>query len=248
MIGAENLAANPCAFNAIPELLGDPKVIQSPPDVPLTRVAAISPPTVVSRRFVELAKRVEETGSHYLINARSLFIGKSGVSSIRLGIRQIDLFVRTIHVATKDYRPALIQFLHIGQKIGVPALTVLEPSQFALRIRRVNVDDVKVIKRGSDDAAFSVVLVESDPESYLLGRNFAPDGRPTVALLLGTVPRLVIAQSFGPSEIHLARLGLGFLKTEDIRQVGFDELAKAFVHRGADAIDVPGDELHANSY
>jgi len=128
VIGAKDLAANPRSRDSLPELLRDPKVVDSPADVPLPRVTAISPPTVSAGASVELTKRIEKPGVNDLVQSRALFVGKSRVPPIRLGIRQIDFVVGTVDIATKNHRLASVQLLHVREECGIPLLPVVEPS------------------------------------------------------------------------------------------------------------------------
>ena len=50
-----------------------------------------------------------------------------------------------------------------------------------------------------------------------------------------------------PGKIYLLLLRLGFLKADDIGIAFGEVFTKAFVERGADAVDVPGGEFHAEA-
>jgi hypothetical protein len=82
------------------------------------------------------------------------------------------------------------------------------------------------------------VHAEVDVEGGLAGE----DGDAGVAGFFGGVPEAVVAIEFrGEGDLFLA--GFGFLQAEDVGFFGGDEVSEAFAEDGADAFNVPGDEV-----
>ena len=82
--------------------MGYDPVVESPSDVPISRVVSVCPPAVVAGIGGERAEAVGEAGVDDFIEIGPFFIGESGVSPIRRRICQIDLRVGDIEIAAEN--------------------------------------------------------------------------------------------------------------------------------------------------
>src|SRR6266536_1559937 len=83
-------------------------------------------------------------------------------------------------------------------------------------------------------------------ESRLDGQRLGPRVRrhPAVSFLLGHAPVGAVASNVLHLGRELVELDLRLLDAEDVGLLGRDEVEKALLPCRANAVDVPGDELH----
>ena len=75
------------------------------------------------------------------------------------------------------------------------------------------------------------------------GFAFRENGRSGVSLLLGAIP---VGRVFlGPDRLDVVSRAFGFLHANDVGLLVGEEVEEVAFEHGAQAVDVPGDELHA---
>ncbi len=92
------------------------KVIDSPPHIPFTRAGAKTPPCILVRFGVKHSERVNIAMSESCINPGAFFRQKNRKSSHFFGARQVNRFVRGVHVAAHDHIFPDCYLVNIGQK------------------------------------------------------------------------------------------------------------------------------------
>lgn len=134
---------------------------------------------------------------------------------------------------------------------GVPDLFAeFQAGEVAFAVRNVSIDEVKVRKLDSLEAALgqrvAVFVVSPGVGGFNVGDesiedvdrlDFGKNGGAGIAGTLGTIPDLEI---FGKVDFGLALLGLGFLEADDVGLFGIDEIKESSLFQaGAEAVDVP---------
>ena len=94
-----------------------------------------------------------------------------------------------------------------------------------------------------DDAPFAVVFRDAQPECDAQGFASGENRGARITLLLGDVPkRLVVREQ---QRLEHVRRAARFLEAEHVRLFLGDEGEEIFAQHGAQAVDVPGDQLQA---
>src|ERR1700722_5820598 len=231
-------------------------VIDPPSHVARSRVREVTPPRVVPVTLGEHAESIDEAGVHHVLEAFALLIRKALLTAIRLRIRQVQLRVGDIQIATEDDRLFLLELFAIGQERRVPVLeSQWQAAEVVLRVRGIDRDHVEIFEFRGDDAAFlGAVPLQLVSELEALRESFrkavdhlqrllpGENGRTRIALLHRRIPVLVVA---GHLDLDLPPFGLGLLQAQDVWLMsGHERLERAFFQRGTDPIDVPGVDFH----
>ena len=160
-----------------------------------------------------------------------------------LGIREINLGMRNIQIAAPDDRLFLFELLEEFQEVLVPLLAIGKARQLALGIRGVNVDEKKVGVFRRQHASFLVVFGDAEMRRDFKWAFFREDARAGITLLLRRVPISRVVR--GPELFDLIGRTFGFLQTQDVRLLRLEKFEKVLLQHGAQAVDVPGNEFHA---
>ena len=80
----------------------------------------------------------------------SLLVGETSISAVGLGILDIDLFVRDIHVSADHHALACLEAENIFTERIVPGHSVVEPLQAVLRIGGIDADEEEIRHFQSD--------------------------------------------------------------------------------------------------
>jgi hypothetical protein len=100
---------------------------------------------------------------------------------------------------------------------------------------------------GDEHAALVVELLDLEAALDLRRSGLGESGDAGVALLLAPVPLAVAAVRVEDLGGELIGLGLGLLEADDVGLLALEPLAEALLPGGADAVDVPADELQATT-
>ena len=134
MIAAGDVGKNRGAFKSRAQRLRDKEIIQSPTDVSRAGRAHRTPPRVMLRTFLEFAEGVHEAGGHERIEAGAFFRRETVVLHVGLRIREINLRVRHVQIATPDDGLFLFELLEKFQEVLVPLLAIRQAGEFALAL------------------------------------------------------------------------------------------------------------------
>lgn len=225
------------------QAVGHQEVVDAPPRVLLARTEAVGPPRVHARRVgVEVAEGVGEACGEQLAELLPLLVGEARVAPVGLGVLQVNLLVGHVHVAADDDGLPRVEFLQIAAELVFPLHAVVQPPQFVLRVGRVDIHQVERGHLQRDDTPLAVVLLAAYAVADTDGLVTGVDGRARVALLLGVVPVRRVAFE---GQIDLPGLHLGLLQAEEVGIQAVEDVGKAFVYAGPQAVDVPRYELHS---
>jgi len=192
---------------------------------------------------VEVAEGVGEAGVEEAGEAFAFLIGEAGAAAVFLGAGDVDFVVGDVEVAAEDDGFLLGVAGEVVAESGVPFEAVGEAAEFVLGVWGVDVDEGEVRVFESEDAAFAIMIREVHAVVDVEGGIAGEDGDAGVAGFFGGVPEAVVAIEFrGEGDLFLA--GFGFLQAEDVGFFGGDEVSEAFAEDCADAVYVPGDEVH----
>ena len=105
-------------------------------------------------------------------------------------------------------------------------------------------DKVEMLEFQGDQPPLPVQRFVPEPVGNGQGRLLREDGGAGVALLLGAAPELLVTR-----RIHhqLPRLHFCLLQAEAIGVGAAEEIIEALLHAGAQAVDVPGNQFHADA-
>src|SRR6266403_2949407 len=219
----------------------------------------MAPPRIVSVTLREEPEGVDETGIHQILESPAFFVRETLLAAIRLGVGQIELGMRHIEVAAENDRLGLLQLRAIGEEGGIPMLeSQRQTAEIVLGVRRVHRHDVEFSEFRRHDPPFlgAVALqfigegeafckLERETVGHGQRLLLRKDRRAGIALLHRGIPVLAIV---GQIDLELPALGLGLLKTDD---VGLKLLEKRLEYplldHCANAVDVPGENLHRKS-
>src|SRR5262249_38399341 len=204
----------------------------------------------------EHPERIHKACLQKVLKARALLVREALAAAIRLRIRQIELGMRHVEVATEHDRFVLLELPDVGEKRRIPVpVAQRQTTQIVLGIWCVHRYYVEPLQLQRDHGPFlrAVALqfvsklvapgevirkTVDDRERSLLGE----DGGSRIPFPDCGVPVLVVSRQV---DLDLAALGLGFLQAEDFRLVRRAEwLEQTFFQYGANTVDVPGVQLH----
>ena len=231
-------------FDPWHELNRDEKVVDAPSDVARTRTVHVAPPRVVAVALGEETESVDKAVVDQRLKFRPFLVGKTGVFPVGPGVGQIVFGVRDIEVAANDDRLFLFQFFEVRAKSGLPLLSaIFQAGQFALGIRRVDIDQEKVLAFEGNHAPLAVVLLNPDAAGGVLGFLLGERGSAGIAGFFRGVP--MRREAARPGDLgDLLGFGFDFLQAEHIGLFGVPKFEEALAENRAEAIDVPGDEFH----
>src|SRR5438477_5085693 len=162
MIGAEDFLADESAFQPRTQGGADEEIIDAPADVPGARVQKWRPPGEMAAVFLELTEGVAKARLHQRAEAGPFLGREPVVFYVGLRVGEVDFSVRHIEVAAENHRLPAFESFEVTPEIAVPPLTIVEPGQFALRVRHIDVDQEKIGELGGEHAAFLVVNWDPD--------------------------------------------------------------------------------------
>src|SRR5258708_8126854 len=167
--------------------------------------------------------------------------------------------MRHIEVAAENDRLGLLQLLAIGKEGRIPVLeSQRQAAEIVLGVRRVNRHDIEFLEfRRHDPAFLGAVALQfigereafcklegkavDDGQRFLFRKNRGA----RIPLLHGGIPVLAV---IGQIDLELSTLGLGLLQTDDIGPKLLQKRLKhLFLDHGANAVDIPGKNLHCIS-
>ena len=239
VVGAEDVGEDVAVFEVGLEAGGGGPVVDAPSDVPGAGIAAVAPPGVALGCGIEGAEDVEESGFQQGGEASAFLVGEAGVEAVGAGVGEVDFLMGDVEIAAEEDGFFGGEGEEVVAEMGVPTLAVGEAGEFALAVGGVAVDEEEIGVLGGLDAAFPIVLGEIHAGGDGEGRDLGEDHGAAVAFFLGGIEEDLVVGEGG--EVDLFGQDFGFLKAEDIGLAGADEIGEAFIHGGAEAVDVPGD-------
>jgi len=84
------------------EVLAHEEVIDAPTHIALPSVAEVAPPAVMTIALCKYAERIDKSRSDELVDAFTLFLGKSLLTLVGLGIREVVRSMCHIEVPADD--------------------------------------------------------------------------------------------------------------------------------------------------
>ena len=199
----------------------------------------IRPPGIFHPIRIETAVGVCKTGLQQLRKPVSLLIGESGVCAIGFRIFQIYFFMGDIHVSADDNRFFSGKPAQISAEIILPFHPVIQPFQAVLRIRRVDIYQIKIRIFQGDHPSLMVMFLYTQPQRnrkrLLTGKNRGSG----VAFFFRVVPELIITLCL---QINLTGLKLTLLNAEEISVRPRKIIHKAFFQAGSQSVYIPGNQ------
>ena len=174
----------------------------------------ITPPRIDSfLGGMEMTESICKTSIQQGGHLPALLIGEACIHAIGLGILQVNLLMRHIHIATHDDGLALIQFLKISTEIILPSHTVIQSAQTILAVGCVHTHEEEALHLESNHPALMVMLLYAYAISNRQRMMLAEDGRSAVPLLLSIIPPGLVSREF---QFQLSSLHLGLLQAEEV--------------------------------
>lgn len=242
VVAAGDVRVDGCVVEVGEQALADEEVVDTPADVLLPGLIAVTPPGVrVLNVAVDCSEGVHESGVEQPAHAVALLVGEAGTFAVRFGVLEVYLPVCHIHIAADDYRFMAVEFENIVQKLLFPVHPVVQPGKFRLRIGRVDVDEVKTVVFERYGATLVVVALNPDALADAQRVGVRNGGRAGVALLVGGVVVGLVAVEI---EVNLTLLQLGFLQAEPVGGEVVENIGKSFAKHGPQAIHIPRNEFH----
>ena len=103
-----------------------------------------------------MAERVRETCIQRFGEAFTLFIGKTGTSTVALGILQVDFLMGNVQIAADNNDFFLIQLADKLADSVIPVETMVNSCQFPLRIGCIAGDQIEIFIFQCDQTAFRI--------------------------------------------------------------------------------------------
>src|ERR1700684_4289320 len=256
MITAHDVGVNLRALDGIAQRCRHHQIVDSPSDVARPRIGEVTPPRIVAVALCEEPERIDEACIDEGLKTGALFIGKTLLAAIWLGVRKIKLGMGHVQVAAKYDGFGFSQVLAVGEKRRIPMLMAQrQPAQVVLGVGRVHRDDKKFCELSGDDPALlRAVALQFIGESKLFGEvdGKAVDDfrrlllgkyrRSRVTFLQRRVPVLAV---IGQLDFNLPPLGLGLLEAQNVGVVSLEKCEKqALLMHGTNAVHVPRKNLH----
>lgn len=242
VVRPEDIGVYPGVGQFVVYPFGCQKVVDAPACVLLARLEAVGPPRVDAfLRGVEVAEGVGEARLQQGGELGSLFVGESGVATVRLGVLQVYFLMGHVEVAAYYHGLAGVELQQVVAEVVFPGHAVVQSAQLVLRIGHVDGDQEEVVHLQRDDASFAVMMFHADAIADVERLVAGIDGSARVAFLLGVVPVRLITLEL---QVELSGLHLGLLQAKEVGVEPGKAVAEPFVAAGAQSVDVPGDELH----
>ena len=239
VVGAEDVGEDVAVCEVGAEGGGGSPVVEPPSDVLGAGIAAVGPPGVAAGGGVEGAEDIEEAGVEEGGEAIAFLLGEAWVEAVGAGVGEVDFLMGDVEVAAEEDGFFAGEVEEVLAEVGVPLLAVGEAGEFALAVGGVAIDEKDAAEFCGLDAAFLIVFGGADAGGDGEGRDLGEEHGAAVAFFPGRIEEDLVVGEAG--EVDLFGEDLGFLKTEDVGLAGVDEIGEAFIHGGAEAVDVPGD-------
>ena len=234
-------------FDTRHELARGEEVVDAPADVSLAGVGELVPVGVgVGLGGVEVAEDVGKAVREELVEPGALDGQEADVRLVRIRTGEVYLFVRDVHVAGDEHGDFLRELVREFEEGVVEIELVLELLGRAAAVREVAVDEHEVFEVEHERAALLVEAGNAEPVFDLLGDLFGIDGHAAIAFFVcrRREVRLVARHVHGLGR-KLGRIALGLLEGQDVGILAGEEGKELVVaQRGAQAVGVPGDDLH----
>lgn len=149
-----------------PHRFRDQQVVDPPPHVAFACSIHWAPPSVVPPLLVELPERINEARIEDGLEPFAFLAREAVIPCISLRMGQIQFCMCDIEVAAHNHRLSGLNGAEEAEEIAVPRLAIGKSCQLPLRVRDVDVHQLKAWKLGDNQPSFSVVLDQTDPGRY----------------------------------------------------------------------------------
>src|SRR5207249_3775857 len=224
------------------------EVVDAPPDVPRPRAGLELPPRVVPRLLVEESEGVVVAVGDQLRHPFALDGQEARRPLVLLRPREVDLGVRRVDVAADHHALAAPpQGLREAEELVIELELVGKPLRPHPAVGEVDVQEVEGGEFRVHDPSLAVERgrAELDAGADRLGPRIGDDA--AIALLLGHAPVGPVTVGLAHLVADLVFLDLRLLHAEEIGALRCHEVEEALLPRGAQAVDIPRDELHPSS-
>ena len=194
-----------------------------------------------------------------MLEAGALFEGKAFFALVGLGIGEIKLGVGNVEIAAENDGLGEFEELAVLEEGRVPVVAAQgDAAEVFFGVGGVDGDEIELLVFGCEHAALGVgvavgVVGHVVPQLNVFGQavaggdglGFGQNSRAGIALFLGRVDVGVV---FGQAWVDFFGLGFSFLEAKDVGLLGLDEWFEGVLANDcADAVDVPGVDLHGIS-
>ena len=132
MIAAQRVRADERGTQLRAQRGTDEKVIDAPADIARAHTGHRTPPRVMATAFLELTKRIYESGAHDGIKPGAFLGREAVVPRVGFWVRQIQFGVRHVQVTTENHRLSAFEHFKVVKEIAVPLLAICEAAKVAL--------------------------------------------------------------------------------------------------------------------
>lgn len=220
---------------------GGEEVVDAPAGVAFAGAHAVGPPGVDDVVGMEAAEGVDEATGEEVGEVLALLVGEAGAVVVGLWVLEVDFLMGDVEVAADEDGLGAVEHCEVVGEVAVPHAAVVETAQAVLGVGDVDVDEVVVVELEGEDAALVVVEVDADAACDRKGLAAGEDGGAGVAFLLGVVEVGLVAFET-VDELALGEFCL--LQADAVGVERGEDFVEAFLHDGAEAVDVPGYVFH----
>src|SRR6185437_9203573 len=177
--------------------------------------------------FMKYPECIDKSCIKKMLKSFPLFISKSVLPAVWLGIRKIIFSMSDIEVSTKKDRLFLLKFLHMCKKCGVPGKRAKrKPSKVIFTVGSIDTNNKEILKFCRDNSplllqiSIDIAHIRNifkrfcESQRHLKRRYFRKNSSAAIPCSFSWIPKFVIVWKFYSC---LSLLCFCFLKTQDIR-------------------------------
>jgi len=226
--------------------LADEEIIQAPADIPRPCVGPVGPPGILHLVGIERTVGIHKSMLQIPGDPNAFLRQKTGIFFVFLRIRQVDLVVGGVEVASEDhlFSSGVVRVADFKQA-GVKVQLKRHAFVFLPAVREVDRVEEEIRILHADGAPFVVESLDPEPGLNAEGLLAVEHRRAAVARSFGGMPEAAVLRMAADQFRHLIGLGFDLLQTEDIR-LDFVQPGKAvLVNDRPNSIDIPCCNSHS---